>query len=109
MSGATAATYLAAAAVAVAAAGTGYSIYSGEKHAKAQEAAQNEARAAAETQEKQADQAMNRANQKSPDVGAILSAAQQAAKGGGGGTMLTGPQGVDNSALQLGKSSLLGS
>jgi hypothetical protein len=57
----------------------------------------------------QADQDFNRANQKKPDTSAILSAAQQAGKGGQSGTMLTGAQGVDPSALTLGKSTLLGS
>lgn len=54
-------------------------------------------------------QANNRANAQSPDVGAMLSANQQAAKSGGGSTMLTGPAGVDPSTLALGKSTLLGS
>lgn len=55
-----------------------------------------------------ADQANNRANAKSPDLGAIASATEQAAKGGQSGTMLTGPSGVDTSSLLLGKKSLLG-
>lgn len=55
-----------------------------------------------------ADQANNRANAKSPDLGAIASATEQAAKGGQSGTLLTGPTGVDTSSLLLGKKTLLG-
>ena len=51
---------------------------------------------------------INRANAKSPDVGALLSANSQAAKGGQSGTMLTGPSGIDPNSLSLSKSSLLG-
>lgn len=45
---------------------------------------------------------------KAPDVNALLAAAQEAAKGGPSSTMLTGPSGIDPSALTLGKSTLLG-
>jgi hypothetical protein len=58
--------------------------------------------------EKQGEMEMNRANQKKPNVGTILAAAQQASKGGASGTMLTGPGGVDPNALTLGRTSLLG-
>lgn len=54
------------------------------------------------------DQAINRANQKTPDVAAIMSGAQRDAKNGGGSTMLTGPSGVDISSMSLSKTSLLG-
>ena len=96
-------------AIAIATIGTGYSIYAGEQAREQQSKAQGEAKANALKQEKLQDEAINRANQKSPNVNAIMAAAQQAAKGGVGGTMLTGPQGIDPSALQLGKTSLLGS
>ena len=55
------------------------------------------------------DEANNRANARTPDSSAILSAAQQAAKSGVSGTMLTGPTGVTADQLKLGKTSLLGS
>ena len=103
--GITATTVLAAAAVA----GTAYTIYNGQKQADAQEKAQNQAQANALKQETAADQATNKANQKRPDTMAILDAATQAGKGGASGTMLTGASGVDPNALQLGKSTLLGS
>lgn len=74
-----------------------------------QKDAMNQAQAAADKQAAQQDQAFNRANQKTPDVASILAGAQQSAKAGGGGTMLTGPQGIDPSALALQKNTLLGS
>ena len=96
-------------------ASTAYSIYAGERAAdKQQEAlsqqrtAQAEAKTAAEKQQQTSEQAVNRANAKSPDAGAIMSAATQAAKGGPAGTMLTGPQGVNTADLNLGKTTLLG-
>lgn len=86
--------------------GTGYGIYSGERSAAAQADAQNRAKKSAADQQKAADEAANRANQKSADTTGALNAARQAS--GSSGTMLTGPQGVDPSALSLGKTSLLG-
>jgi uncharacterized protein HemX len=106
MSGAISATAIVAGA---AVAGTAYSVYSGRQQKKAQSAAQNEARANALKQEKMADEATNRANQKKPDTMAILDAASQAGKAGMSGTMLTGPQGVSSDAMSLGRSTLLGS
>ena len=101
--------FTAIAAVSIMAAGTGYSIYAGEQARKDQGRAQGDAKNAALKQEKLQEEANGRANAKSPDVNAIMLSAQQAAKGGPSGTMLTGPAGIDPSALQLGKSSLLGS
>ena len=95
--------------VGIMAVGTGYSIYAGEQARKDQSRAQGDAKNAALKQEKLQEEANNRANAKHPDVNAIMAAAQQSAKGGTSGTMLTGPAGIDPSALQLGKSSLLGS
>lgn len=106
MSGATTATYVAAA---VAAAAT-YTSYEQSKKASAmQERAMQQAKENAGKQEKLQEEATNRANGKNPDVGAMLSATQQAAKAGGSSTMLTGPSGIDPAALQLGKNTLLGS
>ena len=109
--GVTATTVLAAAAVA----STAYSIYAGERAAdkqsealSQQRQAQADAKTAAQQQQQTSEQAVNRANAKSPDAGAILSAASQAAKGGPAGTMLTGPQGVNTADLNLGKTTLLG-
>ncbi len=95
--------------------GAAVSIFTAKKQAKAanesnaiarQNMAANEARALKQEQEN--DQAMNRANQKKPNTAAILAAAQQAGKGGIGGTLLTGPSGVPDDLLSLGKTGLLG-
>lgn len=88
--------------------GTGYAVYSGERAASAQADAARKAEQNAKVQTDQADQAMNRANGKKPDIGAMLAANQQAAKGGQSGTMLTGPAGIDPNVLNLGKNTLLG-
>lgn len=88
--------------------GTSYAVYSGERASDAQQEATKKADAVAKKQADQADQATNRANAKRPDIGAMLSANQQAAKAGGSGTMLTGPSGIDPNVLQLGKNTLLG-
>lgn len=95
--------------------GTGYSIYSGERAASQQKqalrkqaGAQEQARMEARSQQRQSDEAMGRAQRKTPDTGGILAAASQAAQGGPSSTMLTGPMGVDPNALSLGKNTLLG-
>jgi hypothetical protein len=97
-------------------AAAGYAGYRADKMArdsvKAQIAGQKEATAQAEKQANQAAQLQteetNRANRRNADVAGILSGIQQQAKGGQSGTLLTGAQGVDNSALTLGKTTLLG-
>lgn len=89
--------------------GTGYGIYSGQRANNANKEAMTTAKENQVKAETAADQAMNKANPKKPNTLGALSALQQAAKGGPSGTMLTGPTGVDASALTLGKSTLLGS
>lgn len=108
MSGATAATIAAYAGAAAAVAGTAYSVYSGEKQAAAQKEARQQVEKQARDNAKAQDEATNRANQKRTDAMGALDAAQQAGKGGASGTLLTGPQGVANNALSLGRSTLLG-
>ena len=54
------------------------------------------------------EEANNKANAKSPDVTAMLSANLLAGKSGQSGTMLTGASGVDAGTLTLGKNTLLG-
>ena len=111
---------------AAAAAGAAYSIYSGERASSAQkDAMKKQEKAQAQAMELQergqkealdiqkrqaaaAEQNINRANRKQPDVGAIMQSAEAASAGGPAGTMLTGPQGVDPNALALGKNTLLG-
>lgn len=67
-----------------------------------------ESRALMDKQLKAAEEATNRAAQKRPNTSSILSEAEQAGKAGVSGTMLTGPQGVSNDQLTLGRSTLLG-
>ncbi len=93
---------------AAAVAGAAISYQNGQEQKKAAENASRQAQQNADKQAAQADQQFNRQNQKKPDTSAVLSAAQQSGKAGASGTMLTGPQGVDPSALNLGKNTLLG-
>lgn len=67
-----------------------------------------ESKALMDKQLKAADENMNRATQKRPNTARIVDEAAQAGKAGASGTMLTGSQGVDPTALQLGKTTLLG-
>jgi type II secretory pathway pseudopilin PulG len=106
---------IAIAAVSVAAAGLGYSVYAGEQGKKAQEQAmrqqklaQDQAAREARTQTEASMAAMRAANRRTPDVSGIMQAAQESAQGGPSSTMLTGPMGVNPQDLQLGRSSLLG-
>lgn len=103
MSGAVTAVIATAAAV-----GTVLSYEQGRQQKKAAENAARQAQENALRQEKAAQEAANRANQRRPDTMAALDAARQAGRAGSSGTMLTGPQGVDPSALTLGKNTLLG-
>jgi G3E family GTPase len=70
--------------------------------------AAGESKALMDKQLKASDENMNRALQKRPNTSRIVDEAAQAGKAGASGTMLTGSQGVDPSALQLGRSTLLG-
>jgi hypothetical protein len=71
--------------------------------------ANDQAKANALKTQQASEEANNKANAKSPDVTAMLSANLLAGKSGQSGTMLTGPSGVDAGTLTLGKASLLGS
>lgn len=74
---------------------------------QSQEKAQDEAKAAAIRQARENDMQLNKANQKSPDISALL-LGEQARKSGPSSTLLTGSSGVDPSSLRLGRVSLLG-
>ena len=104
MSGATS-VVMAVAAVA----GAAISYQNSQEQKKSAEKAASQAQTNAQKQEKAADEATNRTNTKRADTGAALDSATQAGKAGASGTMLTGPQGVDPAALNLGKNTLLGS
>lgn len=95
--------------------GAGATIYSGMQQKKGmaaaaaqQAAAQQQATVQANKAAAQADIAQNQANQKRPNVAGVMDAMSQRGKSGASGTMLTGSQGVDPNALNLGKSTLLG-
>lgn len=105
MSGGATSVVMAVAAVA----GAAISYQNGQEQKKSAEKAASQAQANAQKQEKAADEATNRTNTKRADTGAALDSATQAGKAGASGTMLTGPQGIDPAALNLGKNTLLGS
>lgn len=87
----------------------GTAIYTGEKQREAMQEAQAESRKQAEKQAKEAETMANSNAQKARKPTSPAQALYGAADKGVGSTSLTGPQGVDNSQLTLGKSSLLGS
>lgn len=84
------------------------SYHTAEKAEDLQYAGMQEAKKAAKAQLQQADEATNAANMKSPDTAAMLSSAMLSGRSGQSGTMLTGPQGVDKSKLNLYRNTLLG-
>jgi hypothetical protein len=83
-------------------------VYSAQSSRVSNDRARRQQAAIAKSQQQAADQANNKANAKSPDVSAMLSAAGRASGGGQAGTLLTGSQGLDLSRLTLGKATLLG-
>lgn len=91
-----------------AAIGTGYTIYSGEKARKQQKKAAGQARVDAENAARMADRESNRANQKSPNIAALLKRNMDASSGGVGGTFLTGAGGAPATPGMLGRTTLLG-
>lgn len=91
------------------AASTGTALVEGNQSKQAAKGAAYQAQQAAAKTLQQQTEATNRANAQSPNVNALITANQNAARSGGSSTMLTGPGGVPNSALSLGKNSLLGS
>ena len=95
-----------AAIIGAAIAGAGASAYSAKKQSDAQKKAQRSAEAIAEKQKNQSEREFNRANAKTPDLAGIMASNKRAE--GSGSTMLTGPQGVSQDALSLGKNTLLG-
>lgn len=86
----------------------GVSLYNGEEQRKAQSRALAQQVKAAKEAQLASDEANNKANARSPDIAGLLSANVLAAANGQAGTMLTGPGGIDNSKLTLGKNDLLG-
>lgn len=99
---------LQAIAATAAAVGTGYSIYSGEKARSANKKASAQARKDAEAAARMADRDMNRANQKTPNIAAMMKRNTLTSGSGVGGTYLTGQGGAPVSSGMLGRSTLLG-
>lgn len=88
--------------------GLGASVIQGQQAQSQAKKAAGQAEANAKNTATQADQAMNAANKKQPNVAGLTAANALQATGGQAGTMLTGPGGVANNDLALGKSTLLG-
>jgi hypothetical protein len=93
-------------ALAAVAGSTAVGLYAADTQAREAKKSRNAAADAARKTEKAADEATNRANQKTPDTAALLESASLTGKAGN--TLLNGPQGVDPNALLLGKNTLLG-
>lgn len=92
----------------VAVAALAYTVYSGERAASEQKKANAKAEAAAKLAADQQDQALNKANAKTPDLQSVLAGNLTGGGGGAGSTLLTGSSGVDGNKLLLGRSTLLG-
>jgi type II secretory pathway pseudopilin PulG len=93
----------------IAAVGTAGSMYSANKQAKAQKRASQQAARQAEAAQRQAQREFNAANQKSPNIAAIMKRNRAAGSGGIGGTYLTGAGGAAPTSGMLGRTTLLGS
>lgn len=116
MAGSISATTATLIAAGVAAAGVGAGVYEGNKAASAQKKGlqqQQNAQTQAEQQaldvQRKNEMATNAANQKVPDLSAILARAATSGRDGINSTMLTGPGGVNPAGLNLGGKTLLGS
>lgn len=86
--------------------GAGTAVNSANKQAKATKNAQRQAETSAAREAQAAETAFNKANQKTPDLAAMMGRNKQGAQGGVGSTFLTGVAGANPGAL--GRVSLLG-
>ena len=96
------------AALSVATVGTGASIIGGANAASAQKSAAAQAEQQASATQAANERAINQANQQGPNLQSILASNRSLATSGVGSTMLSGPGGVQNSSLSLGRNTLLG-
>ena len=103
MSGAISATTAIAISAGVAAVGTAASVMASNKQARQQKAAAKEAQRNNEITQTKAREDMRRQNAKEADVSSIYEQNLS-----GGSTLLTGPEGINNSDLTLGKGNKLG-
>lgn len=96
--------------------GAGASVYGAEKSAsgqkkamRAQEQAQQQAIGEAVSQKRSSEEQMRKANQKTPDISAIMADAMNRSSQGAAGTRLSGSGlGPGNSSLGLARTRLLG-
>lgn len=95
-----------ATAIVVGTAVAGSTIYSAEKNSSAQKKAAKMQADTARRQLNQDERNFNRQNQQQVDMTSLLEG--ETTGGASGSTMLTGPQGVDRSKMNLGQSTLLG-
>lgn len=98
-----------AAIIAATAASTATSLYTGQKQASAQKRASRQMARQAEAAQKQRERELNAANQKAPDIAALMKRNRAQQSGGIAGTYLTGPGGVMMANNMLGRTTLLGS
>lgn len=91
-------------------ASTAGSVYMGQRQARAQRRAGEQAARDAEAARRQQERDFNRVNQKSPNIAATMQRNRGAASGGVSGTFLTGPSGTNaGGGGMLGRTTLLGS
>lgn len=84
-------------------------IYQGQKAAKMQKRAGEQAARDAEAARRQQDRDFNRLNQKSPNIAATMRRNRAAGSTGVSGTYLTGAGGAPANASMLGRTTILGS
>lgn len=91
-------------------ASTAGSVYMGQRQARAQRRAGEQAARDAEASRRQQERDFNRVNQKSPNIAATMQRNRGAASGGVSGTFLTGSSGTNaGGGGMLGRTTLLGS
>jgi Tfp pilus assembly protein PilX len=85
------------------------SVAQGQQQMRAQKRAGRQAARQAEAAQRQAQREFNAANQKAPDIAALMKRNRAMGQAGVSGTYLTGPSGVTPGAGMLGRTTLLGS
>jgi Flp pilus assembly protein TadB len=88
--------------------GAGAAVYSSSKSASASKAANASNERIAADNAQRSEQQYNKANQKVPDIAAMVAANRDAMKSGMGATFLTGAGGIAPGAQTLGGNTLLG-
>jgi|DEB0MinimDraft_3_1074331.scaffolds.fasta_scaffold04237_3 type II secretory pathway pseudopilin PulG len=92
-----------------AAGSTAASVVQGQQQMRAQKRASRQAARQAESAQRQAQREFNAANQKAPDIAALMKRNRAMGSGGISGTYLTGAGGVSPRPGMLGRTTLLGS